>query len=242
MSESVKDMDIELPITLPDSVLDGLAMIQALSPNNYTAKGIEEIRNQRDSDKAKYESFNNSAVGEDQYQYLSKGSSGDYEVITDQTTGKKKAFSALSDDEKEANKPLSTTQYGGSFILESPLTNRWYRTDDEMRIDEKIEGFKKGGYTGDQIGGASDDIWARVKRKEIIAPEGDFRSYSQNIADRAVRGAGGGYNGTTYANQYTFQFGNVYGVDDLESSIERAIDKSNKSFGYSNSVYLSNNN
>ena len=87
---------------------------------------------------------------------------------------------------------------------------------------------------------SSDYIRALLRPNEIVAPERDFQSLVQDWTyDRMKRDNKYIQNG---GNNYSFNFGNVYGVDDLKGTIKDVIRNVSKQDGYYNSRYTVNSN
>lgn len=106
-------------------------------------------------------------------------------------------------------------------------------------IGSVYTGFAEGGQ-GSRVGGASDYIRALLRPNEIVAPERDFQSLVQDWTyDRMKRDNKYIQNG---GNNYSFNFGNVYGVDDLKGTIKDVIRNVSKQDGYYNSRYTVNSN
>lgn len=106
-------------------------------------------------------------------------------------------------------------------------------------IGSVYTGFAEGGQ-GSRVGGASDYIRALLRPDEIVAPERDFQSLVQDWTyDRMKRDNKYIQNG---GNNYSFNFGNVYGVDDLKGTIKDVIRNVSKQDGYYNSRYTVNSN
>lgn len=103
----------------------------------------------------------------------------------------------------------------------------------------QIPGFAQGGMatTGGGVGGASDYIVAALRNREIVAPERDFRDWSREMMYDNYRNRNWFGGGEAGSQQNVFQFGNVYGVDDLERVIEGSIKRANKQIGFSNATY-----
>lgn len=129
------------------------------------------------------------------------------------------------------------------YIL-NPQTGKYeYRLPDQYKYLEtqlKAYGFAQGGQATGQIGGTSDYISAMLRPNEIVAPERDFKSLVQDWTyDRMKREKGVVNNG---GNNYEFNFGNVYGVDDLKGTIKGVIRDVSKQGGYYNGIYTVNSN